>query len=89
MNESPDSPLEFPCHWPVKAMVRTDDEAMHDVLAAIGRHAELPAEDQVQVRPSRHGRYESITVVIEARSRSHLEAVYSEVRALDVVVMTL
>jgi uncharacterized protein len=89
MNPSQDSPLEFPCRWPVKAMVKTDADAMHDVLAAIGRHADLPDESEVQVRPSRHGRFESITVVIEARSRSHLEAVYTEVRALDAVVMTL
>lgn len=84
-----DSPLEFPCRWPVKAMVRADESAMHDVLAAIGRHAELPGENDVRVRPSRHGRYESITVTIEARSRAHLEAIYTEVRALEVVKMTL
>ncbi len=89
MKEPHDNPLEFPCHWPVKAMVKTGTDAMQDVLAAIGRHADLPAEDEVQVRPSRHGRFESITVVIEARSRDHLEEIYSELRALDAVVMTL
>lgn len=89
ITDSSDSPLEFPCRWPVKAMVRTGEEAMHDVLAAIARHADLPGENEVSVRPSRNGRFESITVPIEARSRSHLEAVYAEVRALDVVVMTL
>ncbi len=89
MIENSDSPLEFPCRWPVKAMVRTDEAAMRNVLDAIGRHAELPDEDEVSVRPSRNGRFESITVLIEARSRSHLEAIYTEVRALDAVVMTL
>ncbi len=89
MKEPHDSPLEFPCRWPVKAMVKSGAEAMQEVLAAIGRHAELPPEDEVRIRPSRHGRFESITVVIEARSRNHLEAIYGEVRALDAVVMTL
>lgn len=84
-----ESPLEFPCHWPVKAMVRAEEEAFNDVLAAIGRHVELPGEEGVRVRPSRHGRFESITVTIEARSRDHLERIYAEVRSLDVVVMTL
>ncbi len=89
MTDHDDSPLEFPCRWPVKAMVRTGEGAMHDVLAAIARHADLPGEEEVRVRPSRNGRFESITVPIEARSRSHLEAIYGEVRALDAVVMTL
>ncbi len=89
MSEPNDSPLEFPCRWPVKAMVRSDDDAMTEVLGAIARHAELPDEEEVSVRPSRNGRFESITVPIQARSRSHLEAVYTELRALDAVVMTL
>jgi len=89
MSDHDDSPLEFPCRWPVKTMVRTGEDAMRQVLAAIARHADLPGEDEVSVRPSRNGRFESITVPIEARSRSHLEAVYTELRALDAVVMTL
>lgn len=84
-----DSPLEFPCRWPIKAMVEAGEGALHDVLAVIQRHAHLPGEDDVSIRPSRHGRYESITVVIEAQSRRHLEIIYTEIRALDVVKMTL
>jgi uncharacterized protein len=89
LTDSKDSPLEFPCRWPLKAMVRSGDQAMHDVLAAIARHAELPDESEVSVRPSRNGRFESITVPIKARSREHLETVYSELRSLAAVVMTL
>ncbi|QOC22797.1 DUF493 domain-containing protein [Wenzhouxiangella sp. AB-CW3] len=89
MVEHDDGPLEFPCRWPVKAMVRSGEDVMAEVLRAIGRHAELPDEKDVRVRPSRHGRFESITVTIEVRSRSHLESVYSEVRDVPAVVMTL
>ncbi|HSH26363.1 MAG TPA: DUF493 domain-containing protein [Wenzhouxiangella sp.] len=89
MSEQGDGPLEFPCRWPVKAMVEAGEDALRDVLAVIARHAELPDDDDVRIRPSRHGRYESITVVIEAQSRRHLEIVYGELRALDAVRMTL
>jgi len=89
MSGGEDSPLQFPCRWPVKAMVEASEGALHDVLAVIGRHAELPDEQDVSVRPSRHGRYESITVIIEAQSRRHLEIIYTEIRALDAVKMTL
>ena len=89
MSKQSDNLLEFPCRWPVKAMVRSGEDALRDVLAVIARHAELPADDDVRIRPSRHGRYESITVVIDAQSRRHLEIVYGELRALDAVKMTL
>jgi len=84
-----DSPLEFPCRWPVKAMVAAGEDSLHEVLGVIARHAELPDEHDVRIRPSRHGRYESITVVVEAQSRRHLEIIYTEIRALDAVKMTL
>jgi len=84
-----DGVLEFPCRWPVKAMVASGEGALHKVLAIISRHAELPVEEDVSIRESRQGNYESITVVIEAQSRRHLEIIYTELRALDAVKMTL
>ncbi len=84
-----DSPLEFPCRYPVKAMVRTSAEARTAVLTAISRHTEFSHGDDVRVRPSRNGRFESITVTVEATSREHLESIYAEVRQLDAVVMML
>lgn len=84
-----DGALEFPCRWPVKAMVEASESALGEVLAVIARHAELPDEDDVNIRPSRHGNYESITVVVDAQSRRHLEIIYTELRALEAVKMTL
>jgi putative lipoic acid-binding regulatory protein len=87
--EHKDGVLEFPCRWPVKAMVASGEGALHEVLAIISRHAELPGDDDVSIRESRKGNYESITVIIEAQSRRHLEIIYTEIRALDAVKMTL
>lgn len=89
MTEKGEDPLTFPRRWPVKAMVETGEDALRDVLKVIGRHAELPAGDEVGIRPSRTGRYESITVVIEAQSRQQLETIYGELKDLPAVRMTL
>jgi uncharacterized protein len=89
MSESPDSPLEFPCNYPVKAMVRTSAEARTAVLTVISRHSDFCHRDDVRIRPSRNGRFESITVTITVNSREQLEKIYAEVRALNEVVMTL
>jgi uncharacterized protein len=89
MSEQDTGGLEFPTRYPVKAMVRTGASARTAVLTAIARHTEFSHSADVRVRPSRNGRYESITVTITARTREHLEGIYAEVRALEVVVMTL
>lgn len=88
-DETTEELLSFPCSWPVKALVLAGGDSLREVLAVIARHATLPDEDEVRIRPSRNGRYESITVTIDAQSRQHLETVYGELRALDVVKMTL
>lgn len=89
MSDPSEGGLEFPCRYPVKAMVRTGAEARTAVLSAVSRHTEFCHRDDVRVRPSRNGRFESITVTVNAASREHLEGIYAEVRALEVVVMML
>lgn len=81
--------LTFPCSYPVKAMVRAGAESRTTVLRTVARHSDFNHRDDVRVRPSRNGRFESITVNVQAQSREHLETLYTELRALDVVVMTL
>ncbi|MCC5864422.1 MAG: DUF493 domain-containing protein [Wenzhouxiangella sp.] len=88
MDEST-TPLEFPCRYPIKAMVRSSAEARAAVLSVVARHAPFDEADAVRVRPSRNGRFESLTVTVEATSRAHLEQIYAELRALDPVVMML
>jgi putative lipoic acid-binding regulatory protein len=89
MIDETNTPVEFPCRWPVKAMVSAGEDSLREVLGVIARHADLPDDDDVRIRPSRHGRFESITVVVEAHSRRHLEIIYTEIRALEAVKMTL
>ncbi|TVQ28483.1 MAG: DUF493 domain-containing protein [Wenzhouxiangella sp.] len=89
MTEENTGGLEFPCTYPVKAMVRTGPGVREQILETVGRHANLSESEDVRIRPSRTGRYESVTVTVTADSRDHLERIYTELRALDVVVMML
>lgn len=84
-----DGALEFPCRYPVKAMTHAREHALDQVITAMTTQGAEPDRASVTVRPSRNGRFQSITVEVQAQSRTHLESVYSSLRALDVVVMTL
>ncbi|MDT8437670.1 MAG: DUF493 domain-containing protein [Wenzhouxiangellaceae bacterium] len=87
-----DGTLAFPCRWPLKAMLQAEHDsadrrqAVLDVLHALEGAPDLGG---VQQRASRNGRYASLTVEVQARSRDHLEQLYAAVRELDGVVMTL
>lgn len=84
-----DGALEFPCRYPVKAMTHTREQALDQVLAAIATLDVGVDHETVTIRPSRNGRFQSITVEVEVDSRPTLEAVYTRLRELDIVVMTL
>lgn len=81
--------LRFPCRYPVKALTHAHDRAVVQVIEAVAGRGARPDRASLNVRPSRNGNFQSITVEVHAESRDDLEAVYTRLRALDVVVMTL
>jgi len=84
-----DGKLAFPCRYPVKAMTQAEEQSVQQVLETITSIG-LPVEsDRVRVRPSRNGRFQSITVEVDVSSREQLEQTYAALRALDCVLMTL
>ncbi|MBK5931944.1 YbeD family protein [Halochromatium salexigens] len=70
--------LRFPCDFPIKAMGRTEDGIEAILRAIIERHAPETSKDALRSRASRNGRWVSVTVVIEARSKDQLDAIYRE-----------
>ncbi|MEM1080276.1 MAG: DUF493 domain-containing protein [Pseudomonadota bacterium] len=84
-----DGQLAFPCRYPVKAMTRTEAAVTRQVLSVITASGVPFDPESVHVRPSRNGRFQSITIVVDVASRDELERVYGALRAHDSVVMTL
>lgn len=81
--------FEFPCAYEIKAM-GVDDGRFHEVVTRIvRRHCDSFDESTIRKRPSRNGRYISITVVIEAQSRAQLDAIYDDLTAHEKVLMRL
>ncbi|AKS40623.1 YbeD family protein [Wenzhouxiangella marina] len=86
---SENTPLEFPCDFPIKAMIRTSEAARDAVLSVVEEHVEIHRGRDVRSRASRNGRYESLTISVRVDSRDQLERIYADVRALDAVLMML
>jgi hypothetical protein len=83
------SPLAFPCDFPIKVMGRKQPGFAQAVTDIVLKHAPDFDPATVGMRPSRQGRYLSVTCVVRATSREQLDALYQELCDHPGVVMVL
>ena len=89
MNPEPESLLTFPCVFPMKVMGRREDGFAQEVAGVVQRHAPDFHPETIEMRTSKNGRYLSLTVTLNARSREQLDALYSELSKHPMVMMVL
>ena len=83
------SALAFPCDFPIKVMGRKQPRFANAVSEIVRRHAPDFDPATIELRPSRQGKYLSVTCVIRAVSREQLDALYQELCDHPGVVMVL
>jgi uncharacterized protein len=84
-----DSALEFPCRFPIKAMGRNEPGFTEFVVDAVREHAGPLGDGDIHSRPSRGGRYLSVTVTFNAVSREQVDSIYRRLSATDQVLFLL
>ena len=83
------SPLAFPCDFPIKVMGRKQPGFAQAITDIVMKHAPDFDPATVGMRPSRQGRYLSVTCVVRATSREQLDKLYQELCDHPGVVMVL
>ena len=81
--------LAFPCDFPIKVMGRKQPGFAQAVTDIVVKHAPDFDPATVEMRPSRKGRYLSVTCIVRATSREQLDALYQELCDHPAVVMVL
>ena len=81
--------LAFPTAFPIKILGRKESGFAQGVLGIVRTHAPDFEPATVEMRPSRKGKYLSLTVTINATSREQLDALYRELCDHPAVVMVL
>jgi hypothetical protein len=84
-----ESALAFPCDFPIKVMGRKQHGFAQTVSEIVMRHAPDFLPSTIEMRPSRQGKYLSITCVVRATSREQLDRLYQELCDHPAVVMVL
>ena len=73
-----ESLLQFPCDFPIKVMGVGGPGFQTLIVELVRRRAPDLDETRVRVRDSRAGRYQSVTVTVNARDRAQLDAIYQD-----------
>ena len=85
-----DPPLiDYPCEFPIKILGHTRAGYAQAILEVVNRHAPDFDGATLQMKSSKHGKYLSITCVVNATSRAQLDALYRELCDHPLVVMVL
>lgn len=89
MSATPETLLEFPCDFPIKAFGLSHDGLQATVVGLVRRHAPDLDETTVVCRQSGGGKYTAVTVTLRAESKAQLDAIYRELSACDELNMVL
>jgi uncharacterized protein len=95
VQERNDKPLEaavglaFPTVFPIKIMGRRETGFAGAVIEIVTRHAPDFMPGTIETRPSREGKYVSLTATVNATSQEQLDALYRELCDHPSVVMVL
>jgi len=81
--------LDFPTAFPIKIMGRREGGFTTAVIEIVRRHAPDFVPGTIETRPSREGKYISLTATVNATSQQQLDTLYRELCDHPAVVMVL
>ncbi len=80
--------IQFPCMFPIKIMGLNTEEFSSSVMAIFYKHLD-PDRLSSSSRTSSGGKYLSMTITFMAKNRAQLDAIYNDLNAHELVLMTL
>ncbi|MBT4837674.1 MAG: DUF493 domain-containing protein [Methylococcales bacterium] len=88
-NSDDETLLEFPCEFSVKAMGLTSEQFENTIVCIVRKHAADFGEAAVKNRPSKNGKYQSISITITAQSKQQLDNIYQDLTLCPDVIYAL
>lgn len=73
---SEDSPLTFPCEFPIKVMGLNSDSFENEIFMIANQHVPNLGEAAIRSKPSRSAKYLSVTVTFTAQDREQLDNLF-------------
>jgi len=81
--------IEFPCRYPIKVMGLDVDDFSAEIVRIIRTHAPDLKDEDISFRPSRHGKYLAVNVIIMARDVKQIENIFNDLKACGRTAMVI
>jgi hypothetical protein len=82
-----ESLLQFPCELPIKVLGRNDQSFRLEATRIVRSHVGALDDGRVSEQQSRNQSYLSLTFIILAESREHVDLLYRDLTASDEIMM--
>lgn len=82
-----DELLEFPCNQSFKVMGLAQDDLPIKIVEVLQRIA--PGDYAPKIKESAKGNYHSVAISVRVTSKEHMETIYNELGAIDIVRVVL
>jgi len=86
---SQESLITFPCEFPIKVMGLYSSGFEQEILALAQQYAPNLSAMSLKSRPSKTGKYLSVTVLLQAESQAQLDDIYRAFSSHEAVKMVL
>lgn len=84
-----ESLIVYPSDFPIKIMGESRDNFNQTIIDIVLRHAPDFDAASVEIRPSKTGKYTSLTCTINATSREQLDSLYLELTGCPLIKLVL
>ena len=84
-----DSPLTFPCEYPLKVMGANSDDFRERMRAVIGHELGAGQPQSVTEKLSGNAKFVSLTCLVHVASRDELDRLYRALHQTGLVLMAL
>jgi putative lipoic acid-binding regulatory protein len=88
-NTSPETLIEFPCHFPIKVMGEVHDEFTSTVIEIIKQKNGKFDPSTIEMKGSSEGRYISLTCFVYVTSKPELDDIYRSLSSHPMIKVVL
>ena len=88
-NTSPETLIEFPCHFPIKVMGEVHDEFTSTVIEIIKQKNKKFDPSTIEMKGSSKGRYISLTCFVYVTSKPELDDIYRSLSSHPMIKVVL
>lgn len=81
--------IEFPCRFPIKVMGPREDDFVTVIASLLGSMTERFNPADIEMRPSRTGKYLGLTCKVWVKSQEELDEVYRTLSSHPMVSVVL